>query len=267
MTLEMVDRFVEAGEPAGKHFPPTLLYNEGWLLRLVLNWFHKNRTPGHPLFFEESATWYSEALLPTPFRASRRGDTHAESRTHADGVIGHFSVGVEGKADLQLDPGATQLVVLEAKLLSPLSPRVRAAPDYDQAARSVACLAEALRRGKRPPAEMSTLGFILLAPIREIESRDLAAKLDRGRLQAAVGRRMSGFARDLSSWYQSWFLPTLECIDLKVVAWEELIRRIAANEPVGYRALQTFYDRCLVYGAARAPTPVAKIARRGRQAR
>jgi hypothetical protein len=267
MTLDIVDRFVEAGEPAGMHFPPTLLYNEGWLLRLVLNWFHKNRTPGHPLFFEESATWYSEALLPTPFRADRRGDARTDSRTHADGVIGHFTVGTDAKAALTLVAPATQLVVLEARLAPPPGGRALGAPDYDLEARTVACMAEILRREKRPPKEMANLGLLLLAPVREIESRDLAAKLDRGRLQAAVGRRMSGFARDLSSWYQSWFLPTLERIDLKVVAWEELIRRIAANEPVGYRALQTFYDRCLVYGAVRPPSPVTKIARRGRQAR
>ncbi len=44
--------------------PPTMLYNEGWLLRLVLHWFDKNRNNDYELSFLENATWYSEAPKP-----------------------------------------------------------------------------------------------------------------------------------------------------------------------------------------------------------
>jgi hypothetical protein len=32
-------------------FPATILYNEGWLLRLVLDWFSHQSTDSHPLSF------------------------------------------------------------------------------------------------------------------------------------------------------------------------------------------------------------------------
>ena len=127
-------------------FPPTLLYNEGWLLRLVLDWFSRHSVQDHPLTFAAGSRWFSEALLPSPFPARYRGDKLAENWTHADGVVGHFQIGKKGRTDLKLLPGATQFIVLEAKIFSSLSPGVTHASYYDQAARTVACMAEVLRR-------------------------------------------------------------------------------------------------------------------------
>ena len=76
---------------------------------------------------------------------------------HANGVIGHFSIGDEGKADLKLLPEATQFLVLEAKMFSGLSPTVNNARYYDQAARNVACMAEVLCRAERNPSFEGTL--------------------------------------------------------------------------------------------------------------
>src|SRR4051812_23173911 len=103
------------------HLPATILYNEGWLLRVVLDWFSRQPPSSHPLGFHPGARWYTEALLPSQFRARKRGDDLAEARTHADGVIGHFSIGDSGKGDLMLLPDAQQFVVVEAKLFSGLS--------------------------------------------------------------------------------------------------------------------------------------------------
>ena len=127
-------------------FPPTLIYNEGWLLRLVLDWFSRNKIPNHPLNFQEDARWFSEALLPSAFLSRFRGDPLAENWTHADGVVGHFSIGDQGKADLSLRHDATQLLVLEAKMFSELSSGVTNAGYFNQAARNVACIAEVFHR-------------------------------------------------------------------------------------------------------------------------
>jgi hypothetical protein len=62
-----------------------------------------------------------ELLLPTAFHASFQGDPRSEARTNADGVIGHIRIGVEAKADLELEYYVTQFTVVEAKVGSPLS--------------------------------------------------------------------------------------------------------------------------------------------------
>ena len=87
-------------------------------MRLVLEWFSANRTVNHPLSFDETATWFSEARLASTFLPRYRGDTYAEGYTHADGVIGHFEIGRAGQADLTVLPDATELEVVEAKMFS-----------------------------------------------------------------------------------------------------------------------------------------------------
>jgi hypothetical protein len=77
-------------DTADSLFPPTELYNEGWLLRIFLDWFSTHRVDKHPLSFSEGARWFSEALLLSAFLPRSREDPLGESRTHADGVIGHF---------------------------------------------------------------------------------------------------------------------------------------------------------------------------------
>ena len=146
----------EAGDPS---FPPNVLFNEGWLLRIILDWFERHGGDRYPLSPLPGARWFSEAWLPSAFLPRYRGDRLAESRTHADGVLGHFTIGDPGTAGLNLLPDARQLVVIEGKLFNRLSAGVKNAPYYDQAARSVACIAEVLRRAGREPEAMDDLAL------------------------------------------------------------------------------------------------------------
>lgn len=111
--------------------PPTQLYNEGWLLRLVLDRLAQSKQGDHPPSLEPGAIWYSEALLPSRFLPTRRGDTLAESFTHADGVVGHFRVRSGLRGDVELLPQPAQFMVIEAKLGSSLSAGTKNAPAYD----------------------------------------------------------------------------------------------------------------------------------------
>lgn len=62
--------------------PPTALFNEGWMLRLVLDWASHHRSAIPELTFDNGSQWYSEALLSSRFRPRRRSDTAAkDSRT------------------------------------------------------------------------------------------------------------------------------------------------------------------------------------------
>jgi hypothetical protein len=90
--------------------PATLLYNEGWLLRLVLS-AEARGVRCLPDGFEPGVRWFTEALLYTPFAARTRGDRLAESVTHPDGVIGHFEIGRSSRAGLHLTADATQFVI------------------------------------------------------------------------------------------------------------------------------------------------------------
>ena len=156
----------EAGQPT---FPPNVLFNENWLLRIVIDWFAGHSGDRYPLSLRPGGRWFSEAWLPSAFLPRYRGDKLAESRTHADGVLGHFAIGDPGTAGLSLAPDARQFTVIEGKLYNRLSPGVRNAPSYDQAARTVACVAEVLRRVERDPASVDDLAYLILAPQARID--------------------------------------------------------------------------------------------------
>jgi hypothetical protein len=197
--------------------------------------------------FQPRATWFSEALLPSPFRPRHRGDTRAEARTHADGIVGHFSVGRSAKADATLLADATQLIVAEAKIYSPLSGGTRNAPSFDQAARNVACITELLGQANRPPSQMTSLAFFVVAPEAQIKAGVFTQKLDKAAISAAVQARVEAFTSELGGWVDEWFFPTLEAIRIETLSWESLIGQTASKDPETFQSLQVFYERCLMH--------------------
>ena len=135
--ISRIQEMLHLAEGHDRLFPATILFNEGWLLRLVLSWFSSAGANEQPISFGPGARWFSEALLPSQFLPRSRGDPLGEGWTHADGVIGNVTIGISALADAKLLPDATQFIVTEAKLFSPLSPRVTHAAYFDQAARSI----------------------------------------------------------------------------------------------------------------------------------
>jgi hypothetical protein len=176
-----------------------------------------------------------------------------KSNTHADGVVGHVTIGSGAVANTVLANGATQFLVSEAKLFSPFSARVTNAPYFDQAARTVACIAEVLCRANRHPKQLASLGYFVLAPTEQIEGRKrFHSVLSKESIHEKVSRRVSQYAgspdeEEKNRWLRDWFEPTLKEIELKSLAWEEIINFIRGKDPEFGPELSKFYDECLRY--------------------
>lgn len=151
MIFKRIEALLKSCETDFPLMPPTQLYNEGWMLRLTVDRFASIdlKNEPHPLAVPSECRWYSDALLPSAFIAKSRGDSRAESWTHADGVIGHFDIGNGAKGNMTLLTDAKHFVVLEAKMFSKLSAGVKNATYFNQAARNVACMAEVLKHAGR----------------------------------------------------------------------------------------------------------------------
>jgi len=242
-----------AGDP-GRVFPATDLYNEGWMLRLIIDWFSRNTQVDCDIRFSKNAQWYSEALLPSAFFARQRGDKLAESWTHADGVIGHFEIGKNADGDLTLREGASQLVVTEAKMFSKLSAGVTNAKYFNQAARNVACIAEVAYRAGIAPATFEDIAFYVVAPQIRIEEGVFATEMTREDIREIVQRRVSEYEDPAKlQWFDEWFLPTLDTIGLRSISWEELRAVVSENNEADGDELGDFYAKCLEFNK-----PVAK---------
>lgn len=255
--LENVFQMLRGGTQGTPKLPPTILYNEGWLLRLVLDWYAHHPEINSPLKFLPKATWFSEALLPSAFFARERGDRLAETHTHADGIIGHILVGDKRKADLRLIKPAKQFIICEAKLFSKLSSGTTRAADYDQAARHVGCLCEVLRQARddhqviSSPHDLDIFGFFVLAPSSQIDEGLFKDQLDREnifqKIQNRAGKYEGEKGKLLGGRLHDWVRPMMERISLGSLSWEEIIQGIKGVDGNSGKELQEFYERCLVY--------------------
>jgi hypothetical protein len=244
----MIRRVSELLAQCGSSFailPPTELFNEGWMLRLVLDWFNRNRGVPHELSFLPEARWYSEALLAPPFLPETRGDLRAESFTHADGVIGHFSIRPGERAEATLLPNARQLVVVEAKLGSALSSGVKNSRTYEQAARNVACMANMLATKNISPKSLERLGFYLVAPRGQIEAGVFGDLVSKSSVRSKVEIRVAQYAGQRDKWFREAFMPLLEQVDLGVLSWESILDRVQSEE--SQTDLPEFYSQCLKF--------------------
>jgi hypothetical protein len=245
MIAERITTMIERCLRAEAQFPPTEIYNEGWMLRLCLDWFGSLREAPDGAPLPAGANWYSEALLPSAFLPRYQGDRHAEGHTHADAVLGDFTIGGSGRAELVLEPDASRFVVIEAKMYSGLSPRTTHAPDYDQAARTVACMAEVLRRAGRRPEAVEDLAFLLVAPRAQIDSGIFGDRVTHISIEQKVRRRVDEYDEDTSAWYDGWFAPLLAHVRLAVISWEEVLETIAAADAQMGAEFEAFYRACV----------------------
>lgn len=153
-------QILETADTDARVLPPTALYCEGWMLRLVLH-AAQGGIPCLPFTFAAGARWFSEPSLYTAFAATSRSDERAEKHTRADGVVGHFAFKRGTKTGLVLQEGATQFVVIEAKISSGLSAGVANAKTFNQATRNVACIAHTLAQSgcspRKSPADSGSL--------------------------------------------------------------------------------------------------------------
>ena len=214
------------------------------MLRLILDWAQQHARGSHPLAFLPDARWYSEALLQPPFLARRRSDKLAETWTNADGIGGHFNVGGTSKGGLTLRDAARHLVVVEAKISSKLSSGTKNAPGYDQAARTVACIAETLKHADVKPLQVERLAFFVAAPLEQIDSGVFGDIVTKESIRKRVQDRVDGYRGERNEWFERWFVPTLEGIDLGVLSWEALLEGLDSS----YRA---FYDQCRLHNMPR----------------
>jgi hypothetical protein len=236
--------------------PPTTLFNEGWMLRLVLDWAAQHRSSIKALGFAEGSIWYSEALLASRFRPRKRGDTAAEGFTHADGVIGHFRLRPGGRGDIELLSTAQQLIVVEAKMASGLSSGTKYAPEFNQAARSVACIAHLLADSGIAPSHLTSLGFVVVAPATRIAEGVFTLALDKVAMCEVVTRRAEAFDAAALEWCNQHLKPVVERCSIAAVSWETILSEITVADSEAGERLAEFYKSCLLYNPLR-PAPTA----------
>jgi hypothetical protein len=243
-TLERISQLLAQCASNETHLRPTELYNEGWMLRLILDWCSEHQSAIEPLVFYPGARWYAEALLPSRF-GGRRG--LSEGFTHADAVIGQFYFRPGKVGHILVSPEASQLCVVEAKMSSLLSPGVSNARAFNQAARSVACMAHMTSIGKKPANNLTRLSFIVIAPEQRVREGAFDALMTSDSIVESVKARVEMFSGEHDEWFTEHFQAFLSTCVIQLVSWEGVIAAIARVDQLAGEELEDFFRLCLKF--------------------
>ena len=245
LVIETISRILSYSHKDNSVIAPTLLYSEGWMLRITLDWYTRlgRAASRSPFVFESGARWYSEGYLATQFSSRKKRDCLGESHTRADGVIGHFNITPGKRSEIQPEQDATQLIAIEAKLKSNLSTDTKNAPGYDQAARTVGCLAHIVGKAQISPKALKKYGFYVVCPEKRLSQfEELVSKES---IRAKVDDRVSQYGADRLAWYRDTFLPHLEAMNVGIITWENLLANMESKG--ASRDYRDFYMTCCEY--------------------
>ena len=128
---------------------------------------------------------------------------------------------------------------------SALSAGTSRAPDFNQAARNVACIANLVSQSDINVASFTRLGFVLLAPASRISEGVFAAHMNRDAICAAVTKRAQAFDSDAVRWCAESFQPIAQRFSVVALSWEDVLSQIDALDASTAHALRHFYVECL----------------------
>jgi hypothetical protein len=220
------------------------------MLKLIIDWFSRNKINKHPLSFQNNATWRSELLLPSIFNIK---SPYREGYTHADCVIGNFTTGKRGKGDIRLLPNGVQFIVLEAKLFSNFSKGVAKAPNYNQVARTIACMSYTITIESNNLNNFKSIAYYAIVPKSKKDNMTFNNYCDKTKIKDSVKSRIELF-KDykekydyMVNWYYTDFNQFMKKINIKIITWEDLILEITEKDIESGVDLKSFYEKCLKY--------------------
>ncbi len=217
------------------YLPKTAFYNEGWLLRLALeefyNWPLKKLNPK-----DFGKSWLSEGLLQPPFKK--------EGSTHVDAIMGDYKKRPGTKAGLMLDKNAKRLIVFEAKLFSWFSKKVENALNYNQVARTVACITHLFCSGESQ-IDLSNfknrLGLVLLLPKEVItgKEKELNEIICKCNIRDVINERIKSQDNLRTDSFKVLLPEVINELKIEVISWEAIIEELTW--------ITRYYDSCLRY--------------------
>lgn len=219
---------------------PTILYNEGWMTRLLVSVSIDAKVYIQNIDFGKIQNWYSEGLLSSPFLARTRTDTLAEGYTHADMALGDFAVDSSNRGDISIKGSDGIFGVIEAKMGSKLSAGTKNAPSYNQASRNLACIAF------NTLSKNHDIFFFVVAPERKIEEHEIKKQVNLKVMLDQIANRFDSYDQNSSVYpLKQKVLERASACTCSVISYESWLDTLT-NHSV-FSSLVEFKDRCYAF--------------------
>jgi len=226
------------------HINPTEIYNEGWMVRLLVSQSVSYGLTFCNVNFENCKNWTSEALIASPFVDA---PIKREGYTHADIAFGDFSVDYEKRGEIIIDADAKQFGIIEAKMGSNLSQSTSNAPNYDQASRNLACIAHQTVDINR----CNEKHLIVAAPEQTIDKHRLMKQVDLNTMVSKIEDRFEEYSFDFQSEKsKDKVVENAKNINVDIWSFEDWINAFDGNQ-IWY-VLDKFYRKALKWNRLNA---------------
>lgn len=233
--------------------PSTIFFNEGWMLRIFLNWYSKNYMKISIEGLPKSNNWFSEASLRTIF-SGKRDSIGREGSTSADGVIGSFSMRDNKVSGITIsNDEKVEFAIIEAKIGSPLSKGVTYAKYFDQAARNVGCLITESFLANVKVDLIEQLTLIVLTSKNNVNYKEIKTLATKKNVITKLNKRYDEFIFAnpnkigvLKKWnvYKEKLFK-LKKININVYTWEYILDLIKDIDHKFYEEYKHFYVQTL----------------------
>ena len=229
----------EPEKDGGKFMCPTDVYNEGWMLKLTLAFLIGMPDDANlsddlkQIRMAAKAGWMAEGRLHPAFEH--------EQCTHADAVLGDIEVDKDKKWCATLKKKATKFVVIEAKLGSDLSKGTKNAKDFDQAARTVACMAyEMAKKGNQ---DVPASYYLLLPEKNENKNHDMVKNAkEKAKNEAVSPGNGNHRFRDDPKISIDKFCDSCDSITCKMLTWDKIVAEFSKEDSDEAKWLKGYYS-------------------------
>lgn len=242
--MDLIDKLRSLNAEVGNIIPKNMLFNEGWLLRVLLKREQEKNT---------NMSIYSEAQLRCP---TANESIKKIGSTRVDGIVGDFDPrqlsGVRFRHDLKC------LDVYEAKIRSPLSRRTKNIDDINQVTRIAISIICELLKADIHDISQKAVSIIVLYPRTNAKKGNLGA-ITREQIRAQVQKMIEYGAINEEAFIAHWEI-LFRRIKLKYMTWGYLLKKkynqdspeyefykevLRANKAKGSKRKKKYYNKCI----------------------
>jgi len=235
--MNSILQIIKSINSSNPNINPTEIYNAGWMTRLLVYFSVQDKLTIKNIDFSEIKNWCSEAVISSPFQPRKRGDKLGEGFTHADMTIGDFKVDFSTSGEIKLDESAEKFGIIEAKMGSNLSQGTKNAPNYNQASRNLACIAEKILENNR-----CKTFFGVVAPRTQLKFHKLNEQTDKESMLLQITKRFEMYPEEFRlNKRMNEVLEIAKMTDVWVLSYEEWINSFTKNETK--KVLSDFYKK------------------------
>lgn len=231
-------------------FPETDIFNEGWLLRGILNSLMnvKDIKNEHLLFFlpfPDESKRFSEGRLKTPFEKKVQEDSNStEGSTPIDGIVGDFELIENSKSGIRILPDFNYISFFEAKMCSSIGTGTRNEKNFSQISRDISYIIFQIMKIKN--LEGKTINLVVFYPMNNKKINPKKYTDDNKKfIKNEIKNKISGYklehkepSQDFKD-FESNYEKLLDRVNLNFIDWETILKEIKDDTPI-----HEFYNLC-----------------------